>query len=184
MLAFILLQRISELIIAKRNEKWMKNKGAYEVGKEHYKWMVLMHICFFFSLLAEVRASDYEQHPLFTIIISLFLTVQVGRLWAILSLGKYWNTKIIVLPNGNVVLKGPYKFMKHPNYTIVAAEFILIPLLFNAYWTLVVFSLLNLVILAVRIPKEEAALRSVTDYDVAMKYKRRFFPRKKAPKAN
>jgi methyltransferase len=86
------------------------------------------------------------------------------RVWVISSLGRFWNTKILVLPGANVVKKGPFHFIRHPNYVVVTCEIIVIPLMFGAYFTAVIFTILNIIILSVRIPKEEAALREVTDY--------------------
>ena len=81
------------------------------------------------------------------------------RIWCLTSLGKFWNTKIIVLPVLDVVIKGPYKFIRHPNYLIVTIELLVLPLLFSAYFTAIVFSLLNVWMLSVRIPAEEKALK-------------------------
>ena len=177
--ALIILQRLGELIIAKRNEAWMKQNGGYEAGSNHYKWMVSMHAAFFVALLVEMQLVDYSFSSSFWVFATLFLMVQLGRVWAITSLGKYWNTKIIVMPKAPVVLKGPYKYIKHPNYTIVTLEFLLIPFLFQAYLTLIVFSLLNMWMLSVRIVKEEEALKLHTDYEVAMDGKLRFMPQLK-----
>ena len=98
------------------------------------------------------------------IYLTTFLLVQLGRVWVIATLGKYWNTKIIVLPGSNIVAKGPFKYIKHPNYLIVTIELIVIPLLFQAYITAIVYFILNQVILAIRIPMEEKALREHTDF--------------------
>ncbi|MCM3003346.1 isoprenylcysteine carboxyl methyltransferase family protein [Priestia koreensis] len=167
-LVLVIVQRLSELVVAKRNEKWMKSKGAIEAGKEHYKWLVLLHCGFFLCLIGEV---DYFQRDLFSTwkwVLGAFVLTQLLRLWVISSLGKYWNTKIIVLPQASIEMKGPYKYVKHPNYIIVAVEFILIPLLFQAYATLVLFTLLNLFVLSIRIPAEEEALKMHTNYEDAV----------------
>ena len=86
------------------------------------------------------------------------------RIWCLTSLGKFWNTKIIILPGADVVIKGPYKFIRHPNYLIVTTELLVLPLLFSAYFTAIVFSILNIWMLSVRIPTEERALKEVTNY--------------------
>lgn len=98
-----------------------------------------------------------------------FLIAQSGRIWVIRSLGKHWNTKIIVVPDADVVIKGPYKFFKHPNYIIVATEILVISLLFNAYYTAIIFSLLNVWMMMVRIPLEEKALKEHTEYSTVFK---------------
>ncbi|MBM7703258.1 isoprenylcysteine carboxyl methyltransferase family protein [Metabacillus iocasae] len=179
LLIMLAVQRVIELIVAKRNEKWMKKQGAIEIGQAHYKWIVIVHMSFFISLFIEVQWFQKAVSNWWIWLTLLFVIVQGARVWAISSLGKYWNTKIIILPEADVVLKGPYRYMKHPNYVIVAMEFIIIPLLFHAYVTLILFSLLNIAVLSVRIPIEEKALRSLTNYEQSTQKYRRFVPIKK-----
>jgi methyltransferase len=161
----LMIQRFVELFIAKSNEKWMKQQGAKEYGQSHYKMMVAIHIAFFVSLLIEGGIFHTGVNAYWPLLLTGFILTQIGRVWVISSLGKYWNTKIIVLPNAAVVARGPYKYLKHPNYFIVTLEFLIVPLLFNAYWTLFIFALLNQFILSIRIPLEENALRIETDYE-------------------
>lgn len=161
---FVILQRIVELFIARGNEKWMLSKGAYEVGAQHYPFMVAIHVSFFISLILEVILFEKGLSNFWWYFFFLFVGLQLMRIWVIATLGKYWNTKIIVLPGANVVKKGPFLLLRHPNYVVVTSEIIVIPLLFDAYFTAVVFTLLNALILYIRIPIEEAALREVTDY--------------------
>ncbi|MFZ3590926.1 isoprenylcysteine carboxyl methyltransferase family protein [Bacillus sp. DJP31] len=172
----IILQRLCELKVASKNERWMKEKGGYEVGEEHYSLMVLMHSAFFITLLLEVLILDKELTSFWPFLAILFLVTQAMRVWALLSLGKYWNTKIIVLPNTTIVKKGPYKYLRHPNYVIVIVEILLIPLLFQAYWTAAIFSILNAWMLSVRIPLEEKALMAETDYQEKFAKISRFSP--------
>ncbi|MDQ0221445.1 hypothetical protein ELQ35_22335 [Peribacillus cavernae] len=163
-ISLVVLQRIIELIIARKNEGWMKKQGAIEFGLAHYPWMVMMHISFFSSLILEVILMDRSSTSLWPFWLSLFLVAQAGRVWVITSLGRFWNTKIIVMPEAAVTAKGPYKYLKHPNYLVVAVEIIVISLLFNAYVTGILFSLLNAWMMTVRIPEEERALKSLTQY--------------------
>ncbi|MBD7985534.1 isoprenylcysteine carboxyl methyltransferase family protein [Sporosarcina sp. Sa2YVA2] len=163
-LTIVIIQRLVELFIAKRNEKWMKRQGAFEAGASHYPYMVAMHVLFFISLIMEVIVLDRELSPVWPLFLAIFLLAQVLRVWCLTSLGKYWNTKIVVLPNAKVVRKGPYKWIRHPNYVIVATELIVLPLLFSAYFTAILFTLLNMWMMSVRIPVEEQALKSVTNY--------------------
>lgn len=163
-ITIVIFQRLVELFIAKRNEKWMRSQGAFEAGAGHYPIMVSMHTAFFISLILEVLVIDRPLSPLWIPLLSLFLIAQIARVWCLTSLGKFWNTKIIILPGANVVRKGPYQFIRHPNYVIVAIELLVLPLLFSAYFTAIVFSLLNLWMLSVRIPTEEKALKEVTNY--------------------
>ncbi|PEZ82072.1 isoprenylcysteine carboxylmethyltransferase family protein [Bacillus sp. AFS017274] len=167
----IAIQRMFELYIAKQNEKQLKAAGAVEYGESHYSWMVLMHLSFFIVLIIEVVVLERDVSGLWPIWLTLFLIAQSGRIWVIRSLGKHWNTKIIVVPDADVVIKGPYKYFKHPNYFIVATEIIVISLLFNAYYTAVIFSLLNVWMMTVRIPLEEKALKEHTEYSTVFKGK-------------
>ena len=175
-LAIIIIQRLSELRIARSNEIWMKSKGALEFGHKHYRLMVMMHTLFFVALLAEVIVLKRGLSPYWPALLILFLVTQGVRVWALSSLGRFWNTKIIVLPNANIVRKGPYRFIKHPNYVIVTIELIVIPLLFQAYITAGVFTLLNAAMLSIRIPAEEKALKQLTEYDTTFKDCNRFVP--------
>jgi methyltransferase len=164
-IGFVVLQRVVELIVARNNEVWIRSKGGYEVGARHYPYMVAIHVGFFISLILEFvifrqSVSDYFV-PLFVV----FVGLQIMRVWVITSLGRFWNTKILVLPFAHVVKKGPFRLLRHPNYVVVTCEILVIPLMFNAYFTALVFTLLNLYILSVRIPIEEEALREVTDYE-------------------
>jgi methyltransferase len=172
----LLIQRIVELYIARANEKWMKERGAKEYGQAHYKVMVFIHIAFFISLLIEGGAFHSGVNHYWPILLSGFILMQIGRIWSIASLGKFWNTKIIVLPNAEIVAKGPYKRLKHPNYLIVTLEFLIVPLLFNAYWTLFIFALLNQFILSIRIPLEEYALKEETEYEKVHLHTRGWIP--------
>ena len=164
---FILLliaQRIGELVLARNNEERMKKEGGLEFGMSHYPWIVLLHLGFFISLFAEYKLFDQKPSSYWMIWLSLFLLAQVGRVWVISSLGQYWNTKIIVMPSADPVSRGPYKYIKHPNYVIVAVEIIVISLLFNAYITAIIFSCLNVWMMSIRIPIEERALSNLTSY--------------------
>jgi methyltransferase len=175
-IGFMILQRIAELVLAKRNEKWMKSIGGIELGQSHYRYIVLMHVLFFVSLIAEFTLMQKQLSSASGVLLILFLLTQLGRVWVISSLGRYWNTKIIILPQAKVVKKGPYRFLKHPNYVIVSLEFIIIPLLFQAYITAVLFSFLNILILSYRIPAEEKALADQTEYGEVFSKQKRFLP--------
>ncbi|AVK86503.1 isoprenylcysteine carboxyl methyltransferase [Lysinibacillus sp. B2A1] len=164
-LIIVILQRLTEIFIAKCNEKWMLSQGAYEVGASHYPYMVTMHISFFLFLMIEVLTNNSGISPLFPLFFLLFIAVQALRIWCIRSLGTFWNTKILILPDAQVVRKGPYTFMRHPNYAVVCLEILLLPIMFQAYFTAFCFTLLNVTMLSVRIPIEEKALRDATNYN-------------------
>jgi methyltransferase len=173
---FIIIQRIFELRIAKSNEKWMKKRGAIEYGEKHYRYLVIMHLLFFIFLASEKILMNRGLSPFWGILIFLFLVAQLLRIWVIASLGRFWNTKIIVLRGGNVIRKGPYRFIKHPNYFVVAVELAVVPLMFNAYFTAGLFTILNIILLMIRIPEEERALCELTEYEGRFKECNRFLP--------
>jgi methyltransferase len=155
---FLILQRFVELWLARRNGKWVISQGGYEVGKSHFKYIVFIHIGFLVSLFMEVGAGakppTWWMFPCIILILSQFL-----RYWCIYSLGPYWNTRIYIVPESGLVKKGPYRWFSHPNYLVVITEFVVIPLIFGAYWTAVFWSVINFVFLTiVRIPVEEKAL--------------------------
>ncbi|MFJ7737017.1 isoprenylcysteine carboxyl methyltransferase family protein [Lysinibacillus sp. NPDC097287] len=161
----VIAQRLTEVFIAKRNERWMLSQGAYEIGASHYPYMLALHSSFFLFLIVEVMTSSNSLSPLFPLFFILFVAVQALRIWCLRSLGPFWNTKIIILPGAEVVKKGPYVFFRHPNYAVVCLEILLLPLMFQAYLTAFCFTLLNITMLSVRIPIEEQALRETTNYN-------------------
>jgi methyltransferase len=159
-LSFVLLQRIIELIIAKRNERILRNSSAVEYDTGGYKIIVVMHILFFISLVTEKIYKNTELNQHWQIFVSLFICAQLLRYWAITSLGVRWNTKVFVLPGEPPVTKGPYKFMKHPNYIAVITEIAVIPLIFSCYITAICFSFINAILLNRRIKIEEIAFQA------------------------
>ncbi|WP_342598670.1 isoprenylcysteine carboxylmethyltransferase family protein [Psychrobacillus sp. FSL H8-0483] len=170
-ISLVITQRLIEVFVAKRNEKSMLAQGAYEVGASHYPYMIALHVSFFVCLIAEVLIFDRGISPLFPLFFLIFLLVQALRIWCLTSLGQFWNTKIIILPGANVVTKGPYLFIRHPNYVVVCIEIALLPIMFQAYLTAISFTLLNLAMLSVRIPLEEKALMEATNYTKEFKKK-------------
>lgn len=189
-LLFLILLRLGELLLARRNERWLRSQGAVEYGQAHYPYMVLLHVLFFLSLIAEylltpargyslpllipahdyslpllVPARDYSLPFLIPArdyslpLLILYFLLLALKVHVISSLGRYWNTKIFRIPGRPLVKKGPYRFLKHPNYAIVVAEIGLIPLIFHLYLTAIVFTLLNAGMLYVRIGEEDRVLR-------------------------
>lgn len=152
-IAFVIAQRLLELVVAKRNEAWARGQGAVEYGKAHYPFIVALHTLFIISMIAEYFCLGNGEFSLFMLII--FLLLISLKIWTIGSLGKYWNTKILRIPNSIFIKKGPYRLFKHPNYFIVICEIIVIPLVFHLYATAIVFTLLNAAMLTVRIREEE-----------------------------
>lgn len=153
---FLIGLRMGELLLARRNEKWLLQQGAVEYGQKHYPLIVVLHVFFFLSLIAEyliVEPSSYSL-PLFL----LFFILLAFKVWTILALGKFWNTKIYRVAAFPLIKKGPYRYLKHPNYIQVIAEIAIIPLIFHLYYTAVIFSVLNLIVLTVRVREENRAL--------------------------
>lgn len=156
--AFVVVERLIELFIARKNEHRMRAQGAYEVGARHYPYMFLLHVGFLVSLLIEVQSSAMLNE----VLLFIFILLQLVRVWCIHSLGMFWNTKILILPGAKLVARGPYKLLRHPNYVIVCLEIAVLPLMFQAYVTAIFFTVLNALMLAVRIPEEERALRQIS----------------------
>lgn len=153
---FLIGLRMGELLLTRRNEKWLLQQGAVEYGKKHYPLIIMLHVFFFVSLIVEyliVKPSSYSL-PLFL----LFFILLAFKVWTILALGKFWNTKIYRVAALPLIKKGPYRYLKHPNYIQVIAEIAIIPLIFHLYYTAVIFTLLNLIVLTVRIKAENRAL--------------------------
>lgn len=176
---FLVLERSIELYIARRNARFIKSIGGYEVGKKHYIAIVILHIAFLTTLFIEVNYRGYlPKYWLIPFII--FLMAQILRIWTISSLGKYWNTRIYIVPNAEPVTKGPYRYLRHPNYVIVMLEMITIPLIFGAYLTAIIFPLINAFILSYRIKVEEKALKELTNYNIEMFETPRFIPWKRS----
>lgn len=160
----ICIQRLGELMVARSNERYQKDKGAIEAGQGHYPLIVILHTLFLCSLLVEYLWFKPSLSPLWPYLLIAFLTLQFARVWAIQSLGRFWNTKIIILPGAKLVKQGPYKWMPHPNYAIVALEIAIIPLIFQEYFTAILFTLLNYGMMLIRIPVEEEALSQYSNH--------------------
>lgn len=159
LIGFVIVQRAAELVLSQRNEKWLRARGAYEVGRGHYPWIVTMHTAFFAALITEVIVLRRQPATWWWIPGGVFVLAQALRYWSIATLGRRWNTRILVLPGRRPIDNGPYRFLRHPNYLAVAVEFVTIPLMCQAYGTAVCFSLCNAVMMSIRIREEERALR-------------------------
>jgi len=151
-ITFLIFQRFTELYISKRNEKWLLSQGAIEYGREHYPYIVALHTLFIVSLIVEYYLTGGQ--PMSYIFLLLFVLLLTFKYWVLSSLGLYWNTKIYRVPGAVAVRKGPYKLFKHPNYVDVVLEIAIIPLVFHLYYTAVIFSVLNAIMLSVRIKVE------------------------------
>jgi methyltransferase len=155
-ISFLIIQRLFELYVSSKNEKWLLRNGAIEYGKEHYPYIVLLHTLFIISLIAEyIWRADAGANYFFIV---LFFVLIIIKVVVISTLGNYWNTKIYKVPGTRPVATGIYKYIKHPNYIIVICEIAIIPLAFHLYYTAVVFTILNAIMLTVRIKKENEVL--------------------------
>ena len=156
LVAGLVTQRLLEVRRARANERWARERGAVEHGREHYWLFYVLHPAWLLSLLLEGRASRRKVNwPAFL----LFLALQPLRYWVMHTLGRYWNTKILIVPGGERVAGGPFRFVKHPNYAVVALELAAAPLAVGAPRTAAAFTLLNAaLLLGLRIPAEERAL--------------------------
>ena len=152
--ALIALERLVELFHAARNTRALKARGAIEAGAAHYPLFVLLHASWLGSLLVFV---PWDTPPNW-FWLGLMIALLALRLWVILSLGPYWTTRIVTLPGAPLVRRGPYRFLNHPNYTVVTAEIAALPLAFGAYAIAIVFSLANLALIAWRVRIEDRAL--------------------------
>jgi len=156
-ISFIILLRIGELILSRSNEIWLLQNGAIEYGQKHYPYIVALHVLFIVSLIIEYSTTQTALFSPFLLVIYLLLIV--FKVLIILSLGKFWNTKIYHISSFSLIKKGPYKYFKHPNYLIVIAEIAVIPMVFGLYYTSVAFTVLNAIMLSVRIKEENKVLR-------------------------
>lgn len=155
-LALVTLQRLSELVLAERNTRRLLAKGAHEVGRGHYFYMVAVHAGWLITLWLLGPGPPVHVGPLL-----LYLALQAARVWVIATLGERWTTRIIILPDAPLVRHGPYRWLDHPNYWIVVAEIAILPLVFGLPEVAVFFSLLNAIVLWVRIREENRALGSL-----------------------
>jgi methyltransferase len=153
-LILVTLQRLSELVIAKRNTAALMARGAIEHGANHYPVMVLLHGSWLVGLWWFGAAAQVLWPLLW-----LYGGLQVFRLWILATLGTRWTTRIITLPNETLVAAGPYRFVRHPNYVLVLCEVPLLPLAFGLPWFALLFGVLNIAMLAWRIRIEDRALQ-------------------------
>lgn len=154
-LSLVTAQRLGELVLARRNTRRLMARGAVEVGAGHYLFIVVLHAAWLIGLW--ILAWD---RPLNLWLLAAFIGLQAARVWVIATLGERWTTRIIILPGEPMVRRGPYRFVSHPNYLVVAAEILVLPLAFGLILFALIFSLLNVTMMAVRISSEMEALRA------------------------
>jgi len=157
------VERLAELVISRRNARWALDQGGREFGLGHFPAMVALHIGLLGGALVEVHLLD---RPFIAALgwpmLAIALASQGLRWWCVASLGRRWNTRVIVVPGMPLVTSGPYRWLRHPNYVAVVAEGVALPLVHTAWLTAIGFTVLNAVILTVRIRCENAALSLAT----------------------
>lgn len=157
LIAFITAQRLAELVLAQRNAARLFAAGGVEFGRSHYPWMIAVHATWLAGLW--IFGRDRSIDPF---LLAVFVLLQAGRLWILLTLGRRWTTRVIVVPGERLVARGPYRWLKHPNYVVVVLEIAVVPLALGLPWFAAVFTVLNAFILYHRIRIENAALAWVT----------------------
>ena len=155
-LAFVTVERLAELWIAKRNTKRLLARGAREYGAGHYPIIFAVHAAWLVTLWFLAPSRDIDMFWL-----AMFVLLQFARFWVIATLGPRWTTRIIVHPEEALVRRGPYRFLAHPNYWVVIGEIAVLPLVFGLPIVALVFTVLNAAVLWIRIREENSALGSV-----------------------
>lgn len=159
LVALVAAERLLELVISKRNAAWSMRRGGREFGFGHYPAMVVLHTGLLVGCLVEVALADRGfVGVLGWPMVAVVVASQALRWWCIATLGRQWNTRVIVVPGAGRVTTGPYRWLSHPNYVAVVAEGAALPLVHSAWVTALVFTVLNAGLLAVRISSEERAL--------------------------
>lgn len=154
LLLLILAQRLLELIYANGNTRRLRARGAIEAGAGHYPVMIVLHAAWLLAMAITIPAEQPPESAALTAVGVLMAM----RMWVLVSLGRYWTTRILTLPGAPLVRRGPYAWLRHPNYWVVAGEVALVPLALNATGVAVTFSILNGALLAWRVAVEDRAL--------------------------
>jgi methyltransferase len=155
LLFLVTAQRAAELVLSSYNTRRLKERGAVEISPRHYPLMVAVHAAWLISLF--VFGHD---RPLNMAALAVYLALQGVRFWIMRTLGARWTTRIIVLPGAPLVSSGPYRYLAHPNYAVVAGEIAMLPLVLGLPWLAIVFTILNAAVLFIRIRAETRALQS------------------------
>jgi methyltransferase len=147
--------RLGELVYARSNAQHLLDRGGHEVGARHYPLLVGLHVAWLVAIFVTVPPGTPPALPL----LGIFAALLAARIWTIASLGRYWTTRVITLPHEPLVRRGPYRFLRHPNYAVVAGEVAVLPLIFGAWRLALLFSVINAALLWHRIRVEDQALQ-------------------------
>lgn len=161
LIAAVAAERIAELVVSQRNLRWSRERGGVEFGAGHYPVMVVLHTALLVACLVEAAHRPFLP-ALGWPMLGVVLAAQALRWWCIATLGRQWNTRVVVVPGAGRVTGGPYRYLRHPNYVAVAAEGIALPLVHTAWLTAIVFTALNVALLHTRIGCENDALARLT----------------------
>jgi methyltransferase len=164
LIGLVALERLAELVVSKRNAAWSLARGGRETGRGHYAVMVVLHT----GLLVGMLVEAWVRRPVVPVALAVSMLVlalasQALRWWCITTLGRRWNTRVIVVPDLPLVTAGPYRFMNHPNYVAVVVEGFALPLVHACWLTAVVFTVANAFVLMVRLRVENAALATLRE---------------------
>lgn len=155
-LALVAVQRLAELALAQHNTRLLLAQGAREIGAGHYGLFILLHASWLLALAVFVPLETVPSWPL----LAVFVVLQALRVWVVASLGRFWTTRIITLDGAPLVRRGPYRWLRHPNYWVVVGEIAILPLAFGAWPIALAWSVLNALLLCHRIRAENAVLRA------------------------
>lgn len=159
LIAVVAAERVAEMVVAQRNLEWSRKRGGMEYGSGHYPAMVALHTALLAGCVAEVTFAHRPFLPaLGWPMLAVVVAAQGLRWWCIATLGRQWNTRVVVIPGAPRVTGGPYRLLPHPNYVAVVAEGIALPLVHTAWITALTFTVLNAVLLNRRIAVENSAL--------------------------
>ena len=162
LLILVAIERIVELAVSKRNLAWSKDHGGLEFSFGHYPFMVFLHTSLLIGALVEVNISKPKlMAGLAWTMFALVIVSQILRWWCVATLGKRWNTRIVIVPNLPRITSGPYKYLSHPNYVAVVVEGFALPMVGFSWVTATVFTALNIPLLIVRIRAENKALATL-----------------------
>jgi methyltransferase len=152
-LSLVTLQRLGELVLARRNTRALLARGAIEIGASHFPLIVAVHAAWLIALWVFGRNQEVNLPAL-----AAFAALQLVRVWVLATLGSRWTTRIVVLPGEPLVASGPYRYFAHPNYAVVVGEIALLPLALHLPLLASIFTVLNAAVLTVRIRAETRAL--------------------------
>lgn len=154
LLALVALERLGELVYASRNTRRLKARGGIEVAAEQYPFFIALHTAWLLAMFVFIPKTT----PPIPWLLAAFVVVEAARVWTLSSLGPYWTTRVITIPGEPLVKRGPYRFVRHPNYVVVALEIAVLPLAFNAPAIAIAFTALNAALLVWRVQAENAVL--------------------------